>query len=310
MKVYLNQGFGFKFTEDDIKVLKGRFPNIEFTDKLEDGLDADIAIGSLFFFTLDNVEKFKKLKLIQTLSAGYDVIDLTYLKKNGIRLTNLRGAYSVAIAEDVVSKILYFNKNVYRYVKNMEEHLWKREITIHDIYEKNVLILGAGSIGNEIAKRLKAFDAHIFAYDPYVKSDPLFDGILQNKGDLIGILTKMDYVILSLPLNDSTKDFFNQKLFDAMKKDALFVNISRGPIVDQEALYETLKERKIRGAAIDVVEKEPLDKNDKLWDLDNIYITPHVAFNGEYIRKKIFEIVEENIDALNRDGDLTNQIKF
>jgi D-2-hydroxyacid dehydrogenase (NADP+) len=310
MKVYLNQGFGFKFTEDDIKVLKGRFPNIEFTDKLEDGLDADIAIGSLFFFTLDNVEKFKKLKLIQTLSAGYDVIDLTYLKKNGIRLTNLRGAYSVAIAEDVVSKILYFNKNVYRYVKNMEEHLWKREITIHDIYEKNVLILGAGSIGNEIAKRLKAFDAHIFAYDPYVKSDPLFDGILQNKGDLIGILTKMDYVILSLPLNDSTKDFFDQKLFDAMKKDALFVNISRGPIVDQEALYETLKERKIRGAAIDVVEKEPLDKNDKLWDLDNIYITPHVAFNGEYIRKKIFEIVEENIDALNRDGDLTNQIKF
>jgi phosphoglycerate dehydrogenase-like enzyme len=310
MKVYLNQGFGFKFTEDDIKVLKGRFSNIEFTDKLEDGLDADIAIGSLFFFTLDNVEKFKKLKLIQTLSAGYDVIDLTYLKKNGIRLTNLRGAYSVAIAEDVVSKILYFNKNVYRYVKNMEEHLWKREITIHDIYEKNVLILGAGSIGNEIAKRLKAFDAHIFAYDPYVKSDPLFDGILQNKGDLIGILTKMDYVILSLPLNDSTKDFFDQKLFDAMKKDALFVNISRGPIVDQEALYETLQERKIRGAAIDVVEKEPLDKNDKLWDLDNIYITPHVAFNGEYIRKKIFEIIEENIDALNRDGDLTNQIKF
>jgi phosphoglycerate dehydrogenase-like enzyme len=310
MKVYLNQGFGFIFKEREIEALIERFPDVIFTDKLKEGVDADIAIGSLFFFTLDNLEKFRNLKLIQTLSAGYDVIDLPYLKRNGIRLTNLRGVYSVAIAEDVISKILYFNKNVRRYVENMKEHLWKKESEIDDIYEKNVLILGAGSIGNEIAKRLKGFDAHIFAYDPYVKSDPLFDGIFKSKRDLMGVLPKMDYVILSLPLNDSTRHFFDEGLFNAMKKEALFINISRGPIVDQEALYQTLKDGKIRGAAIDVVEKEPLEKSDKLWTLENIYITPHVAFNGEYIRKKIFEIVDDNILALLNGGDLTNEIEF
>ena len=310
MKIYIHQGEGHSFSIEDIKNLEDSFPSVTFTTSLAEAKDAEVALATLFFFTKDNLLKLNNLKFIQTLSAGYDVIDLDYLKKHGIRLANLRDAYSIAIAEDVVSKILFFNKNTRQYVTNMANHVWNREKEIHDIYHKNVLILGAGSIGKEIAKRLKSFDTSITGYDVVQHQVEFFDNIITTKEELEKAYSLADYVIVSLPLNKTTFHMINANVFDKMRSSALLINIARGPIIDEDALYKALKDKKIRGAAIDVVSEEPLIKTSKLWDLSNIYITPHVAFNGEYIKDKLMEIVKTNISNYLNNKPLINEIKL
>lgn len=156
------------------------------------------------------------------------------------------------------------------------------------------MILGTGSIGSHCAKRFKAFDTNVIGVDPFPKNDGSFDEIYtMDKMD--EELAKADVVVNCIPLFDNTYHLIDKHCFDLMKDEAVFVNITRGPVVDTEALLDTLESGKLMGAAVDVFEQEPLPADSRLWDIDRLLISAHNSFAGEGNAERIFGCIYSDI---------------
>ena len=267
--------------------------NIAFLEFEKDKLPCDyewvegVVCNGLFLH--HDIKKFKNLKFIQLTSAGLDRVPLDYLKSHNIKLFNARGVYSVPMAEFAVSGILDFYKNKRIFFENQKKHLWEKQRDLTELSGKTVCILGCGSVGSECAKRLKAFDCEIIGVDLIAIGFDCFDKIY-GLDNIKATLAVSDVVILTLPLTETTKRMFNDELFSAFKDNSLFVNVSRGGIVDNDALLRALQ-GKLSGAVLDVFDDEPLDENSPLWDMENVIITPHNSFvsdkNGERLLKLI-----------------------
>ena len=243
-------------------------------------------------FLYNDIKKFTNLKHIQLTSAGYDRIDTDYCKEKGIKLYNARGVYSVPIAEWAVLKILELYKKSARFYENEKKHIWEKEREIFELFEKTAVIVGCGSIGTEIAKRLKAFGVKIVGVDIF-KPDENYDEYFDIK-DINESLKKADIVISTLPLTEDTVELFNKEKFDLMKENAVFCNFSRGKVVNEEDLISALREKSIYGAILDVFYDEPLNENSPLWDMENVIVTPHNSFVGEGNQKRMFEVILKN----------------
>jgi len=303
MKVYIDPKF---IVQSDIKHMIDSFPMVEFVDQIED-IDIEVAmVPWATFITEENLSKLPNLKWIQLLSAGYDGTDFRLLKKYGIIYTNAKDIYHISIAEDVLTKILVLNRNYRVYLENMKQGLWKPIRREPEIYGSTIGILGTGSIGKEIAKRLKAFDTHIIGYRKTNKSERYFDEIVTNEVGLHYLLKKSDYVIVTLPLNDETEFFLSKDRLALMKSDAIFINIARGKVVDQDALTELLRDKLIRGAGLDVTTPEPLPKEHELWQMPNVIITPHNSSSSHRLISRLTDLMAENLlNYLNG-----NELKF
>ncbi len=255
----------------------------------------DIIVGNGIFLYND-IKKFKNLKMIQLTSAGLDRVPLEYIKQKNIKLYNARGVYSIPMAEWTILKILEIYKNTKFFVENQKNKNWQKERNLKELTDKKVTIVGYGSVGEEIAKRLKAFNTYITAVDVNTKISEYIDAY-KNINELGQALEKSDIVILTLPLNENTENLFNEKLFMRMKNDSLFINISRGKIVNQHDLVENLKKGKFLGAILDVFEEEPLNAEDELWNFENVIITPHNSFIGENNNKRMFDVIMDNLKS-------------
>lgn len=258
--------------------------------------------------TRDFMEVFCNIKWIGLLSSGYDRIPVDLIKERGITLTNARGVNSIPIAEDVVCKMLLVSRNYKKYYENQNNGLWEYVPGMVEINQKTVAILGTGSIGREIAKRLKSFNMHIIGFNRSPVKNDLFDEMYLNREDLKQILSKSDFVIVCLPLNEETKHFINKTTLSYMKPDAVLINTARGGLVNETDLMEALANKTIKAAAIDVVETEPLDPDSPLWEIDNLMITPHQSYKGDLTDKRIEEMVFENIKLFVSGQRLNNVV--
>ncbi|MFA6801680.1 MAG: NAD(P)-dependent oxidoreductase, partial [Acholeplasmataceae bacterium] len=223
MKIYLETTFMEKQLYQPII---NRYPQFEFTFNKDE--DCEILIG--VFFDRDEIyfDHFKNLKWIMLFVAGFDHLDLAYLKKRQIMLTNGQTVYDIQIAEDVVAKMLFLNRQMGIYHDQMKTHVWKHQAPHYELYQQQVLILGAGSIGQLIAKRLKAFEMEIIGYKRTYENLDNFDAIITKKDELIKYYRSCDYLIVCLPLTKQTKNFIDKKVFDLLKPTALLINIARG----------------------------------------------------------------------------------
>lgn len=265
----------------------------EFVFDLEDSYDSDIIITVPTDLNNTFLDQYKNLVWIELITAGYDGIDLKYLKRRNITLTNAKDVFSIQIAEDVIAKILYFNRNIKQHIKNQEAHVWKFVQSSHEVYESTVGIIGAGSIGKHVAERMKAFKTKVIGYKRSLEHLEHFDKIHTAKEGLYELLKESDYVIITIPLTLETKHLIDAKALSMMKADAIIVNVARGDIIDQEALKKALINHQIRGAALDVVTPEPLPKGDPLWDLENVFITPHNSSASPKVNQRIaLEIID------------------
>lgn len=254
-------------------------------------VDAVICNG-LFLYT--PIERFDNLKFIQLTSAGLDRVPLDYIKEHGIRLHNARGVYSIPMAEFALCGVLQLIKQSKFFYHNQKMHKWEKHRGLKELSGKNVCVVGAGSIGNEIAKRFKAFDCRVTGVDLYPCENDSFDEICRI--DMLDvILKKADIVVLSLPVADENKGFFNKEKFALMKNTAIFVNVARGGLVNQTDLINALSKRQIGGAVLDVFEEEPLDESSTLWDFENVIITPHNSFVSDKNNERLFSIITENL---------------
>lgn len=245
------------------------------------------------FFLYHNIEEFCNLRFIQITSAGYDRIPMKYVYDHNISIYNARGVYSIPIAEYVISGILQIYKRLRMFEKNQNQHEWIKIRNLLELAGKIVAIIGCGNIGSECAKRLKAFDANVIGIDQIIHVDTNFNSI---KGieELDEILAISDVVVITLPLTDKTKGLFGKERVKRIKKGAILVNVSRGEILSNEAVINGL-ENNLAGVVLDVFEKEPLEKDNKLWNMENVIITPHNSFVGEGNGRRLSETIMSNL---------------
>ena len=241
-----------------------------------------VICNGLFLFHA--IEKFTRLRFIQLTSAGYDRVPMDYVKANGIQIYNARGVYSIPMAEAAVAGVLVLYRKMYVFRENQKRHVWEKQRDLLEISGKAVGIFGYGSVGSECAKRFEAFGARVVGVNTTWTPD---------KADLL--LRESDIVICALPLTESTRHYFNAERINSMKPSAVFVNISRGGIVDTDALAHALYEGRLGGAVLDVFEEEPLEKGSPLWEMENVVITPHNSFVGEGNEERLWGVISENL---------------
>ena len=289
----------FKCTDEQIEYLKSLGHEIAFFGDEREKLDFDVSdIEGVIcngLFVYNDIEQFKSLKYIQLTSAGYDRVPMDYIKQHGIEIHNARGVYSVPMAEFALTGILQLVKQSRFFYENQKRCVWEKSRTIGELAGKTAVIVGAGNIGAEVAKRLKAFDVTVVGIDITTDERPYFDKI-QLLSNLDEQLKAADIVVLTLPLTDDTKGMFDKSKFDLVKNNCIFVNIARGQLVVENDLIDALNNKKISGAVLDVFETEPLEKESPLWNMDNVIITPHNSFVGQNNNKRMFDVIISNLE--------------
>lgn len=277
------------------------------TTSVDDIKDVDILLGCV---DLDLIDHAHNLKYIHWGMAGSDTI-ASKIKDKNIILTNSTGCFSLSIAENVLGMILFLSKNFYKYVRNQDEHIYRKEGYTSSIYDSNVLILGCGSIGMTCAKMLNALGAKVTGIKRTIADKPDYLDNLYTSDKLNDCLKDADIIIMSLPQNKDTIHMMNKDRLALLKDGAILINVGRGSAIDTEALVNELKKERIY-AGLDVYEKEPLDVNSPLWDLKNCLVLPHVTGydNMAYTRDLLREYARDNLDAYINNKQLRNIVDF
>ena len=223
-----------------------------------------------------------KCKLIQLLSAGYDEMNLPLADDLGIAVANNGGANRVAVAEHTMMLMIACHRRLMVYANNVKAGLWKQEqnrkIDVFELEGKTLGIVGMGNIGQQVAKRSRAFDMEMQYFDKYHPLPPTQEDALGLQAvPLDELLKTSDVVTLHVPLTKETYGMIGEKELALMKPSAVIINTSRGGVIDEAALAHALSSGTIAAAGMDVMEHEPPDPDDPLLKLDNLIITPHTA---------------------------------
>ena len=240
------------------------------------------------------LNKCPNLRWIQVMQSGVEKLPLQEIERRGITLTNILGIHSIPMAEYVISYILYFSRGMGRFIENQKKHVWDRDQWVEEAYGKTVGITGAGTIGQDIAAKLKLLGLTVYGLNTKGEMKPHFDRMYATK-DKQQLLEQCDYLVLLLPLTEETRNFIGAKELQQMKKDACLINIGRGPLIDTAAFIEAMKRKEIKGAVLDVFDQEPLEEDSELWDLENVLITPHLAAKSVMYIPRCIEKFTENM---------------
>jgi phosphoglycerate dehydrogenase-like enzyme len=239
------------------------------------------------------IKKASKLKWIQALTTGVDyIINLPSLKKEVV-ITSTRGIHGPQVSEMAFLLMLALNRNFPEVVRNQDKAVWERWPG-KLLWKKKVGILGIGVIGEEIARKCKAFDMKVFGIDIVKRKVESID-IFYGPEDIINVAKEVDYFIIVAPFTPQTEKMVDSKVLSAMKPTAFFLNLGRGEIVDEEALIQALNSGKIAGAALDTFWAEPLPKDHPFWGMKNVIVSPHVAGMSDVYVEQALSIFEENL---------------
>ncbi|KAL0099233.1 hypothetical protein PUN28_020066 [Cardiocondyla obscurior] len=243
------------------------------------------------------LERGKKLKVVSTMSAGYDHLDVEKIKSRGIKIGHTPVVLSAAVAEMAILLLLSAARRAYEGRQKLENGetatgpLW---MLGQDLRGSTVGILGLGNIGQAVVKRLMGFEVGHFIYNGHSR---------KKAGDELGatfvsldqLLEQSDFLVITVPLTNETKGLFNDSKFNKMKTTAVLVNVSRGQIIDTDALVRALENKKIFAAGLDVTDPEPLPKGHRLLELPNVEIVPHLGSATIKTRTDMAIIAAQNI---------------
>ena len=287
----------------------GQYIEYEDTDSSEIDeriKDADVVITTRIKLGQEQFKKAKKLKLILITATGFNHIDVKSANELGIKVANVSGYSTNSVAQLAITFLLNELTPVNKYYEEVKYGKWMNIVVpeyqkypIDDIEGKILGIVGFGNIGKRIAQIAEILGMKIMvaknAEKNYGKTNSVIekDGVLQY--DLDKVLKKCDVLTLHVPLTDSTQNLINLEKMKKMKKSAVILNLARGPVINQEDLYFALKNKIIKSASVDVTSIEPIEKNSKLFELDNILITPHIAWKSEKSMIKLMDDVEKNL---------------
>ncbi len=260
------------------------------------------------------IEYAKKLKIISRHGVGYDNIDLNTTKKNNITLAITAKANAIAVAEHVMFMLLSISKGKNMYDNSVKSGRFadrnKLPKTI-ELWNKNILIVGFGRIGQCLIKRCLGFEMNVFVYDPFVDSEKIISLGGKKVDNLVEAVQTMDVISLHVPLNDKTKNLINISLLKTMKKNCILINAARGGIVNENDLNLALNDGLIYGAGLDVFSKEPPDENNPLLKNDKVFLSPHTsAFTEECMQRMGKETIQNIIDFFDNKLDKSKIVKI
>ena len=257
---------------------------IEVTDISANNLKKELAdVSGIVLRTAqmpnEVIDACPDLQIIARHGVGYDNVDLSYLNKRKIALGVTGTANAVSVAEHVMTFFLQLTKNIHLADELTRKGKFQEKGNLpsfFELYQKNVLILGFGRIGQAVAKRCLGFEMNVYVYDPYVSKDTI-EKMGCHSISIEDSLKLADFVSVHLPLNEETRNFINAKSLQEMKDSCVIVNTARGGIINEQDLYQALKDKKLRAAGLDVYEQEPPPSDHPLFDLSNVLLTPHNA---------------------------------
>jgi phosphoglycerate dehydrogenase-like enzyme len=270
-------------------------PQLRMLDELRSG--AEIVIGnspsefesaavyaSVMFNWSGSLELLREvfrlsanLQWVHSRSVGLERTLFPELIESSVTLTNGRGVFSASLGEFALASILYFAKGLRRMIRNQRAAIWE-QFDVEMMSGRTVGIVGYGDIGRAVAIRVRPLGMKVLALKRHASdvSDPLID---QTYGPdrLTEMLSLCDYVVVATPLTSETRGMIGEKEFAAMKKTAVIINVGRGPIIEEDALLHALSTGRIKGAALDVFDKEPLPREHPMYKLENVLLSPHCA---------------------------------
>lgn len=278
---------------------------------IERAKDADILIINKSVITAQMLENLPNLKFVGLQSTGYNVIDCKAARARNITVSNIPAYSTTGVAQLVFAFILQVSDNVSLHSNAVHNGewcecpdfcFWKTPLT--ELDGKTIGIIGFGSIGRRVAQIANAFGMNVEVFTPHPKPDEYKN---VNFVDFDTLLSDSDFITCHCPLTEKTENLIDKTAIDKMKKNAVVINTSRGPVVNDEDLAYALNSGKIKAAGVDVLRVEPPEKENPLLHAENCYITPHIAWAAYETRARLLGILEQNIKAY-IDGNPINVV--
>lgn len=291
----------------DLEALRTEAANVAFVSP---GVSSETLAGV--------IEAVPTLEWIQSRSAGIDVLMSDTLKNSGEKLimTNAKGAFSSTLAEYTMVACSYFAKDLPRLLRNKNDKNWEK----YDVLElrgATMGVIGYGDIGRAASKLAKAYGMRVIALrrnvpsEEAIAADPCCDVVYGNGPESMNrLFGESDYVLCAAPLTAETEKMIGKDQFDHAKKEGcVFINVGRGPVVDEEALVEALKDGRLKGAGLDVFAQEPLEEDSELWTLDNVLLSPHnMDMTDTFMLESTQFFVNENLPRFLTGQTLLNPV--
>lgn len=288
-----------------LATMQTAFPDIKFVsaNSASNASDEyDAVLGRCGRSTMD---KAPNAAWVHTYSAGVDrCMGLDTMSKmkardGGVLLTNSSGTAAPVIAEHTIAMMMTLSRGLHRFRDEQVKSQWSRGLAgqgvTSTINGKTMLVMGLGSIGQEVALRANALGMRVYGTRNSSREGPDYVEYVGLSDETLELAAKSDVIVNALPLTDATRGFVDAKFFETMKDNALYLSVGRGGTTDTTALISALKSNSIAGAGLDVTDPEPLPSDHPLWKETNVIITPHLSGTGGDSVGKIFELVLENI---------------
>ena len=256
------------------------------------------------------INKASSLKWISVMSAGIERLPFDAIRDKNIMVTNARGIHAIPMAEYVIGMMLSYVKQFPAMALNKSKSIWEKKLSFGELNEKKLLILGTGAIGSEIARLAKAFRMNTTGMNRSgMATNSSFDEVIK-MNQIEKVLPSADFIVSVLPSTSETKGLLKYNHFEMMKNEAMFMNIGRGDLLNEDTIHAVLKNQEIGHMVLDVFPTEPLNPNSKLWSYPNLTITPHISSISTKYLPRAFKIFEANFQRFinHKDDDYMNKI--
>ena len=298
--------------------LQQNFPQHQFTqlqnyDRVPEEIpDTDVFIG--WSLRPPQFVAAKKLRWIHSPAAAVHQLMFPELIQSRVLLTNSTGIHGPVVAEHAIALLLALAKRLPQAMQYQAKHTWSQDQLWHEhprpreVMDSTVAVVGMGGIGREFTMRAKALGMKVLAVrENTAKGTDGADAVYSSQ-EIDQVLPQADYVLLCTPVTPATTGLINAARLGKMKTDAYLINVGRGPLIDEMAVFQALKEKRIAGAALDVFNEEPLPADSPFWSLDNLLLTPHTAAVTERLWERHYKLIVENMNRFLAGEPLLNAV--
>ena len=284
--------------------IRAKYPDAQIVTTNDTGIpDGDVSDATIlvrWWYTLEDFMRIlhmaPNIKWVYTPSAGIEYMDLAYMQARNIVLTNAAGVHAIPIAEFIMMFVLHHAKRAPQ-LRDFPREQWEavERTKLDELYGKTMAIIGLGGIGQETAKRAKAFGMRVIGSRRRPQVTSFVDHVVSDL-EWRTLLPDADVVVLATPLTERTRGMIDAGAFALMKSTAYLVNVARGNVINTDDLIDALTHGKIAGAGLDVQPEEPLPVTHPLWDAPNVWITPHISASSPKTRMRMMDLFLENLD--------------
>lgn len=304
---------GKEFNDAAIDSLRSRVPDVAFVPLATADDPMEAVRQSVAYLGRIDADVFRRagrhLRWVHAMGAGIETVTaIPELVESDITVTNTRGAHAPFIAEHTFALLLALQRHIPQFVQDQRDHIWKRPgfaDSMQELYGRTMVIIGMGNIGRAIARRAVAFEMTVIGVDRDPGRDT--DGsTVQSVDQLDDALVNADVVVVAAPYTTETQNLLDARRIHSLPNRAVVIVVSRGGIVDEQALVDRLRAGTLAGAGLDVFETEPIPADSPLWDTPRLIITPHCSGGSNHTRNRVLDITVENIKRFASHEPLLN----